>query len=73
ILQDTIFIAHTDGSLYNVDTQSGDVKWVFSTGEPLWSSSQAFSISDSHSDYDYIDVEDDSTLVLKGPDGKVKH
>ncbi|RZC64881.1 hypothetical protein C5167_008566, partial [Papaver somniferum] len=73
ILRDTVFIAHTDVSLYNVDPQSGDVNWVFSTGEPLWSSSQPFSNSDSHSDYDYIDIEDDSAFVVKGPDGKVKH
>ncbi|RZC64880.1 hypothetical protein C5167_008567 [Papaver somniferum] len=73
ILKDTIFVAHEDGSLYNVDPQSGDVRWVFSTGEPLWSSSQAFSNSDSHSDYDYIDIEDDSTIVVKGSNGKVKH
>ncbi|KAI3941616.1 hypothetical protein MKX01_018206 [Papaver californicum] len=80
ILQDTVFISHPDGSLYNVELHSGDVRWVFSSGEPLWSSFQAFlnssrldGITDSHLNYNYIDIGDDSTFVVKGPDGKVKH
>ncbi|MCL7022801.1 hypothetical protein MKW94_030655 [Papaver nudicaule] len=79
-IQETIYIAHIDGSLYSVEPKSGDVRWVFSSGEPLWSSFQAFPNSsrldgstDSHLNLSYIDVGDNLVFVLKGPDGKVKH
>ncbi|KAI3922916.1 hypothetical protein MKW98_007047 [Papaver atlanticum] len=79
ILEDTFFIAHQDGSLYNVELHSGDVRWVFSSGEPLWSSFQSFlnssrldGITDSRSDYNYLDIGEDSKFVVKGPDGKVQ-
>ncbi|KAI3866214.1 hypothetical protein MKW92_004025 [Papaver armeniacum] len=80
ILQDTVFILHPDGTLYNVESHSGDVRWVFSSGEPLWSSFQAFLNSsrldgktDSHWNDTYMDIEDDARFVLKGPDGEVIH
>ncbi|RZC75077.1 hypothetical protein C5167_050553 [Papaver somniferum] len=80
ILEDTFFVAHQDGSLYNVDSHSGDVRWVFSSGEPIWSSFQAFLNSsrldgetDSRWNDTYMDIEDGSTFVLKGPEGEVIH
>ncbi|MCL7039808.1 hypothetical protein MKW94_029920 [Papaver nudicaule] len=80
IQQDTyLFVAHTDGSLFNVDQHTGDVRWKFSSGEPLWSSFQAFLNSprldektDSGWDYEYLDV-DDSMFVVKGPNSEVKY
>ncbi|KAI3831315.1 hypothetical protein MKX03_034101 [Papaver bracteatum] len=79
ILEDTVFIAHPDGSLYNVEPHSGDVRWVFSSGEPLWSSYQAFlnssrldGITDSRWNNEYMDIGDDAKFVVKGPDRKVK-
>ncbi|OVA00646.1 Protein kinase domain [Macleaya cordata] len=77
--QDTFLLAHNDGTIYKVESESGKVMWSFSSGSSIYSSYQALPVDSSDKEYNsgrggenYIDVGADGKLVWKGPNNNTK-